>query len=80
MDKQIVHEEEVHGYGYHRLIRIVETKEKYSQPHARARAKHYKSAGRVDEQPCQQRRTRIRVCNLCRSREDPALSHEAPRG
>ena len=48
MDKQIVHEEKVHGYSYHRLIRIVKTKEKYS--HAGARAKHYCSAGRVDDE------------------------------
>ena len=61
MDKQIVHEEEVHGYG---------------QPHAGARAKHYRSAGRVDAAMSTTNAHAIRVYNPYRSREDPALSHE----
>lgn len=46
-------------------VRIVETKKKYGQPHAGARAKHYRSAGWVDEQPCQQRTRMKSTSAIC---------------
>jgi hypothetical protein len=46
-------------------VRIVETKKKYGQLHAGARAKHYRSAGRVDEQPCQQRTRMKSMSAIC---------------
>ena len=46
-------------------VRIVETKKKYGQPHAGARAKHYRSAGWVDEQPCQLRTRMKSTSAIC---------------